>query len=104
MDVEVVDADAAFLFPPPEVHAATRPGASGAGVDPLELLTGHDRHDPEPVRPLGGIKVGADMIELAVIPTGPIRFLQRQDRDPVRGSERFHVTAEPVPDLLDDRR
>ena len=36
-----------------------------------------------PKRPvaLGALKVGADVIELAVIPTGAIRLLQRQDRD-----------------------
>jgi hypothetical protein len=67
-------------------------------------LASDDRDDPEPADLLGGIEVGADMVEFAVIPAGTIRLLQRQDRNPVRSSERFHLMPEPVPDLFDDRR
>ena len=44
------------------------------------------------------------MIELAVIPAGTIRLLQRQDRDVLLGRERPHLPPEAVPDLLHQRR
>jgi len=47
--------------------------AVAGAEDPLELLAGHDRHDPEAVLALGLLKVGADMVELAVVPARPVR-------------------------------
>ena len=44
--------------------------------DPLELLGGHDGHHPVAAARFGRVEIGADMVELAVIPTGPIRLLQ----------------------------
>jgi hypothetical protein len=44
------------------------------------------------------------MIELAVVPPSAIRFLQREDRDVVRGSECLHLATPPVADPFQQHR
>ena len=41
------------------------------------------------------------MVELAVIPTGAIRFLQPQHRDAMMGGELLDLLPEPVADLAE---
>ena len=54
------------------------PCAAGGGEHPLELLGRHDRDHPEAALPLGLLQVGADVVELAVIPAGAVGPLQAQ--------------------------
>ncbi len=98
-DVEVVDADPALLLEEGE------PGPPGvpAAEDPLELLGGHDGHQPEATVVLCRLQVRPDVVELAVIPAGPVRLLQPQHGDvPVLG-QAANITTEPVGDLLERR-
>ncbi len=104
VDVEVVDPDPALGLGPVEPHPGCRAGLFGRGEHPLELLGGHDRHHPEPPLGLGALQVGADVVELAIIPAGAVRLLERQDRDPLGRGERFDLPTEPVADLFDHRR
>ncbi len=102
--VEVVDADPALLFD--EVvadHPRLRRAVLGA-VHPLELLGRHDGHHPELLVPLGPLEIGADVVELAVIPAAAIGLLEPQDRDAMPLGEGFDVTAEPVAVALHQRR
>jgi hypothetical protein len=51
----------------------------------------------------GSLQVGADVIKLAVIPSGPVGLLKVQDGDAVGLGERVNVATEAVGDLLDHR-
>jgi hypothetical protein len=102
-DVEVVDADPALGLGPVEPHRVA-PGLLGGAEHPLEFLGGHDRHHPTTTGSLRTVQVGADVIELAVIPPGAVGLVETEDRDAVAFRVRVDVAAEPVPDLLDHRR
>ena len=103
-DVEVVDADTALLLEELKAHRPRLGRAVAGADDPLKLLAGHDRHDPEAALTLGTLQERADMVELAVIPTRPVGLLERQDRDPVGVGERPDVTTEAVADVAQQRR
>jgi hypothetical protein len=94
---EVEDADPTLLRHPREIGTAARTGALGSAVGPLELLGGHDGYHPRSARSLRPIEIGAHMIELAVIPTGAVGLVQRQDRDVMTGGERLDVPPDPLP-------
>ena len=79
-------------------RAVTRPG------HPLILLGNHDGGDPEAALPRGVVQVRADVVKLAVIPAGTVRFLQVQHRDAAGSGEVVHLAPEPVADLLKQRR
>jgi hypothetical protein len=74
-DVEVIDADTALLAKELKAHRLGLGGAVAGAHDPLKLLAGHDRHDPETALALSGLQIGTDMIELAVIPTRSVGLL-----------------------------
>lgn len=95
--VEVVDADAALLLEEREPAAPRVPAAE----HPLELLGGDDGHHAEAAVVLRRVQVRADVVELAVIPTGPVGLLQPQDRDVVVLREASDVATEAVADPLE---
>ena len=64
----------------------------------------HDRHYPEAALTFGLVQIGADMIELAVVPAAAIGLLQAQHRDPLRVRERMNLLTEPITDLGEGRR
>ena len=103
-DVEVVDPDPPRRLGELERHHPVGLGPVSAAEHPLELLSRHDGDHPEPASGLGCLDVGTDVIDLAVIPPGPVRALQPQDRDPVVRRERLHRPHEPVADLGEQRR
>ena len=99
-DVEVVDAHPALLL---EERKAAAPGVPAA-EDPLELLGGDDGHHAVAAVALGGLQIGAHVVDLAVVEAGAIRRLQPQHQNgPVLGHAP-HVSSEPVADLLEQRR
>jgi hypothetical protein len=102
-DVEVVDADAALLAEELKAHRLRLGGAVAGADDPLELLAGDDRHDPEAPLALCGLQIGPHVVELAVIPTRAIRLFQVQDRDPLVVGEALDVAAEAVADRPQQR-
>ena len=67
-DVEVVDADAALLAEELKPQRLARARGLRALKTHWILLAGDDRHDPEAPLALGAVQVGADVVELAVIP------------------------------------
>ena len=97
-DVEVVDADAALLAEELKPHGVAGGAVAGA-EDPLELLAGHDRHDPEASLTLGRLQVGADVVELAVIPTRPVRLLERRIGIPWASANRLTSRRKRLPML-----
>ena len=99
--VEVVGPHAPFGLRPVEPHSHRRAGLLGRAEDPLELLGGDDRDHAVVSGPLGRFEIGADVVELAIIPTGAIRLLQLQDRNLVGRGERFDLASEPGAELLD---
>jgi hypothetical protein len=99
-DVEVVDADAPALAEELKAH---RPGLGGAVDHPRKLLAGHDRHHPEVALSLGRLKVGTDVVELAVIRPRPIWRLELEDRDPMSVGEPPDLTTEAVADPAQKR-
>ena len=103
-DVEVVHPDPAFLFDEVEADEARDRRAVLGTEDPLELLGGHDGDDTAAALRLSRLEIGADVVELAVVPAGAVWLLQMQDRHVVFGREGLHVTAEAVPDLLEQGR
>jgi hypothetical protein len=101
--VEVVDPDPALLLGPPEVDATGgRPGVLGRGEHPLELLGGDDGDHPVTAGPFGSLQIGADVIELAVIPAAAVGLLQQQDRDPMMPGEGLDLPPEAGTDALDE--
>jgi hypothetical protein len=53
-----------------------------AHEDLLDLLGNHDRYHPVAALPLGLLKVGADMVELAIVPAGAVGPLEAQQGMP----------------------
>jgi hypothetical protein len=102
-DIEVVDPDAPPLAEELKAHDARCLGAVARAEDPLELLAGHDRHDPEPALTLRRLQVRADVVELAVIPARPVGRLQPQDRDLVSVGEPPDVAPKAVADRAQHR-
>ena len=70
----------------------------------VTLWANHDRHYPEAALTFGLVQIGADMIELAVVPAPAIGLLQAQHRDPLRVRERMNLLTEPITDLGEGRR
>jgi hypothetical protein len=70
----------------------------------LDLLGGDNGHHPDATLLLGQVEVGADMIELAVIPAGAVRFGQTKQGNPVHLGEVTNQLAEAVAHRLEQRR
>ena len=102
-DVEVVDPDAALLLEEVQAHRLTERRAVAGADHPLELLASDDRDDAKAALALGPFQVGADVIELAIIPARPIRLFQPQHGNLVGGRERADLAAEPIADPLKQR-
>ena len=102
-DVEVVAADPALGLVPVEPHRVAL-GLLGGAEHPLELLGGDDRDNTVAACGLRSFKIGTHVIELAVVPAGPVRLGEMQHRDAARLGEGIHVSAEPVTDPFDHRR
>ena len=104
VDVEVVDADPALFLH--EVEADHGPAwSSGCVALNTHWNSWAATMATTPVRPsaLGPLQVGADVVELAVVPARAVRLLQLQDRNLVLGGEGLHLAAETVADLLEQR-
>jgi hypothetical protein len=56
-----------------------------AHEDLLDLLSNHDRHHPTAALPLGLLQVGADVVELAIVPAGAVGPLEAQQGMPCSG-------------------
>jgi hypothetical protein len=71
----------------------------------LDLLGNHDRHHPVAALTLGLLQVGADVVELAIVPAGAVGPLEAQQGDaPLLGEGRDRL-AEAVADAFEqDRR
>jgi hypothetical protein len=75
-----------------------------AHEDLLDLLSNHDRHHPTAALPLGLLQVGADMVELAIVPAGAVGPLEAQQGDvPLLGKGR-DCLAEAVTDAFEQGR
>ena len=103
-DVEVVHPDPTLLFDEVVADDARDRRAVLGAEDPLEFLGRHDGDDAGTTLGLGPLEIGADVIELAVVPAGPVGLLQRQDRHVVLGRKGLHLTAEAVADLFEQGR
>jgi hypothetical protein len=75
-----------------------------AHEDLLDLLGGHDRHHPVAAITLGLLQVGADVVELAVVPAGAVGSLEVQQGDALPLGEGRHRLAEAVADALEQHR
>ena len=103
-DVEVVHPDPAVFFHEVETHDTGLVRTVFRAEDPLELLGLDDGDDAGASRGFGPIEVGTDVVELAVVPSRPVGFLQLQDRHLMLSGEGLHLAAETVADLLEQRR
>ncbi len=72
---------------PKQSQTARRPTGSAQEANPLA----------------SSVQVRVDVVQLAVIPAGPVRLLQVQHRDAGSRDEAVHVPPEPVADLLKQR-
>ena len=69
-----------------------------------DLLGGDDGHHPEATFSFGRLKIGADVVELAVVPAGAVGSLQLEEGDVVVFGEGRNILPEAVADLLEQRR
>lgn len=67
-------------------------------------MGGDDGHDPEAVFLVGAVEVGADVVELAVIPAAAVRLLELQDGNVLGDGEGMHFTPKAIADLLEESR
>ncbi len=100
-DVEVVGAHASLGLVEGEVDGSRFGCAVGASEDPLDLLGNDDGHHS---RFAGALEVGADMVQLAVVPATAVGLLQTKDRDGVTLGEGPHCLAEAVAHALEEGR
>jgi hypothetical protein len=75
-----------------------------AHEDLLDLLGHYDRHHPTAALPLGLLQVGADVVELAVVPAGAVGPLEPQQGNRLLLGEGRDCLAEAVPDALEQGR
>jgi hypothetical protein len=75
-----------------------------AVVNINDVLDGHDRYHPVAAITLGLLQVGADVVELAVVPAGAVGPLEPQQGNRLLLGEGRDCLAEAVPDALEQGR